>query len=36
MEFSSEIFKNSTSIEELNTDKNFSTENSGFSSEGLE
>jgi hypothetical protein len=36
MEFSPEIFKSPTSIEELTTDKNVSTENSGFSSEGLE
>jgi hypothetical protein len=36
MEFSPEFFKNSTSIEELNTDKNISTENSGISSEELE
>ena len=36
MEFSPEIFKSSTLIEELTTDKNISTENPGFSSEELD
>jgi hypothetical protein len=36
MEFSPEFFEGSTSVEELHTDKNVSTEDSGFSREELE